>query len=198
MPANVQTFEVKEPDFKTIRVTIEGITPMIQHKFSEKAKREMLEKQQKKAAKKKQIRNPEKEFEAAKYLNSKGKISFPALALKQALVAAARNVDGLPMTLLRGAVFFKGDEDDGLIVVKHKKCIMREDIVKLNGRTADLRYRPELKKWSMDLVIEYYADVLSADQVLSLLQIAGRTCGLGEWRPERNGDYGMFTIKQEK
>lgn len=189
---NQGVFVINPPNIKTINVTITGLTSMIQHQFSEKAKRMMLEKQQKKVIKK-EIRDPQKEYEASLYRNSKGKISFPALAVKNAVVSAARNVDGLPMTLLRGALFIKGDED-GLIEVKYKDLRMREDVVRIGKGTSDLRYRGELLGWSMDLPIDFNADVLSEDQILNLLQIAGFACGLGEWRPERNGDRGTFTI----
>ena len=189
-------FVIKKPNIQKFLVTIVGTSSMIQHKFSEKAKREMLEKQLKKAAKAKDARNPQAEYENSLYRDQDGDVAFPALAIKQAVVAAARNVDGLPMTILRGALFIKGDQD-GLLKVKHRELRMREDVVRLNGSSADLRYRGELLDWSIDLPIEYNADVLSAEQVLSLLQIAGFACGLGEWRPEKNGDKGTFTVQEQ-
>lgn len=196
MAGQTLNFVINRPNIQKISVEIVGTSPMIQHKFSEKAKREMLEKQQKKAAKKKEARDPEKEYQASLYKNSKGKVAFPALAVKQAIVSAARNVDGLPMTILRGAVFIKGDED-GLIEVIYPKgdLIMREDVVRIGMGSADLRYRGEIRNWSMKLPIEFNADVLSTEQILNLLQTAGFACGLGEWRPERNGESGTFTIK---
>jgi hypothetical protein len=195
MKLATETIVVQPPNIKTLNVEIEGTASMIQHRFSEKAKRQILEKQMKKAAKKKEARKPEKDFEAAKYLNKNKEIAFPALCIKQAIVGAARNVDGLPMTVLRGAVFVRGDED-GLIKVAHKECLMREDVVRLNGAGADLRFRPELREWSMKLRIELNADVLSAEQVINLLSIAGFSQGLGEWRPEKNGDFGTFRVRE--
>ncbi|KKM26322.1 hypothetical protein LCGC14_1586020, partial [marine sediment metagenome] len=129
------------------------------------------------------------------FKDKNGNIAFPALCLKQAIVGSARMVDGLPMTILRGAVFVKGDEE-GMIKVNHKSCELRRDVVRLNGGPADLRYRPELKDWKMKLNIDYNADVISAEQIVNLLSIAGFSQGLGEWRPERNGDFGTFRVKE--
>ena len=197
MKQAIETIVVRKPNIKTLKVDIIGNRPMIQHKFSEKAIRMIEEKQQKKDAKtKRDKRDPKAEFEAAKYLNKDGDIAFPALCIKQAIVGSARMVDGLPMTILRGSVFVKGD-GEGMIKVDYATCQLRRDVVRLNGGPADLRYRPELLDWKMNLNIDYNADVISAEQVVNLLSIAGFSQGLGEWRPEKNGDFGTFTVAGE-
>lgn len=182
-------------NIETLSVTIKGKTPLIYNKWSEKAKQQIRDKQQKKANKGREARKPEVEYENSFYKDTEGRIAFPALCLKQAMVDATRNVAGLHMTLIRGAVFVHGDKD-GLIPVEYKERLMREDMVRLGGmgNPADLRYRGQLNDWSMKLTIEYNADVLSAEQVVSLLNLAGFACGLGEWRPERNGTSGRFEV----
>lgn len=151
------------------------------------------DKQAKKANTAREIRNPEQEIEESYYKNSKGQIAFPANNIKQALVASARSVRGLPMTLLRAAVFIDGDED-GLIPVEYKEKRGRSDMVRIAMQTADIRYRGELTDWRIKIPIRFNADVLSAEQIINLIQIAGFSNGLGEWRPERGGDMGTFEI----
>lgn len=196
----ITQFVINKPNIQKMNVRIIGTSPLIEHKFSEKAKREMLEKQQKKAAKKKEARDPDAEFEASLYRNKEGKVAFPALAVKTAIVGAARFVDGLPMTILRGALFIRGEEPDFLIEVKYPAggLVKREDVVRIGMGSSDLRYRGEITGWSMDLPIEYDADVLSPEQILNLLQKAGFAQGLGEWRPERGGMNGTFTLAEDK
>jgi hypothetical protein len=190
--------EVKELKIAVLNSRIIGTTPLIMHEFSEKSKRQMLEKQQKKAAKKKEIRNPEAEYEAAKIKDSTGKLAIKSIWIKKAIVAAARNVDDLPMTILRGAVFVVGDKD-GLIPVQYEEEKMVEDVVRLSGGTSDLRYRPYLYGWYADVQIEYNADVLSGEQVANLLKIAGFAVGIGERRPGKSGeDYGRFNLGEYK
>jgi len=183
---------IPKPNIKTLEVTIKGKTALIYHKWSQKAKDMILSKQQKKASKGREIRNPKQEYKDSFYYNEKGDIAFPAGSIKKAIVGAARSVDDVAMTQIRGAIFVLGD-DDNLINVDYKKKEMREDMVRIGRGSADLRYRGQLKGWSMKLKIEFNANVFSAEQVMNLLETAGFSQGLGEWRPERNGDYGKFT-----
>lgn len=114
------------------------------------------------------------------------------------MVNAARNIEGVTMTILRGAIFVEGD-DDGLIPVSFASERMREDMVRLGGisNPADIRYRGELTGWSMKFKVRFNADVIPAAMVVNLLNTAGFACGLGEWRPERNGDKGTFKVVTE-
>lgn len=196
MPAP-KVITIPNPDIREMVVKIKGTSPLIFHKWSEKAKKMILAKQQKKAsASKREIRNPEEEYESSFYYNRSKKVSFPALAIKQSLIGACRNVDGLPMTLVRGAIFVMGDED-GLIPVEYKEKEMREDMVRVGMGTADLRYRGQVKGWNMKFLVKWNNDVLSQEQVLNLFQIAGFSNGLGEWRPEKSGDFGTFELDME-
>jgi hypothetical protein len=194
MPTTLK-FEIPAPNIKDMKVKIEGTMPLIFHRWSEKAKQMILDKQMKKATKGREVKNPEQDAEDSYYKDSSGKIAFPALCIKQAMVNAVRNVEGVTMTLLRGSVFVVGDKE-GLIPVEYKKKSMRSDMVRVGMGTADIRFRGQVEDWSMTFIIKFNADVVSAEQVLNLLNIAGFSCGLGEWRPERNGDFGTFQVSQ--
>lgn len=198
MKSKNETIEIKPPEVETVIVTIVGDTPLIVHKFTEKAKKEMRDKQAKKAKQKKEARDGDLEFEQAKYKMENGKDGFPALAVKQAIIGSARFVEGLPMTILRGTVFVLADETDtGLIEIKAKKCEKVEDMVRVGMGSSDFRYRPYYYGWSIELKIKYDKAVLSLEQVLNLLTRAGLSQGLGDWRPERNGQNGMFHIDEK-
>jgi len=71
---------------------------------------------------------------------------------------------------------------------------MREDMVRVGMGTADIRFRGEVSDWSIDFIIEYNPTVISCEQILGLLDLAGFSVGIGEWRPQRSGDYGRFKI----
>ena len=194
----IQKITVPEPNIGTIKLVFKGTAPLIHHEWSAKAKKMILDKQMKKAVAKKAARKPKEEYESAKVKDAKGKLAIKAIWVKKAIVAAARNVDDLPMTLLRGAVFVKGD-DMGAIPITYKKEEMVEDIVRLSGGTSDLRFRPYIYGWKADVEISYNADVLSAEQVINLVKIAGLFVGIGERRPGKSGDdYGTFSVKPFK
>jgi hypothetical protein len=75
---------------------------------------------------------------------------------------------------------------------------MREDMVRLSGpsRAADIRYRPEFEQWEIPITMRYHSDgKYSIDQLLNLINYGGMYCGIGEWRPEKDGQNGMFELK---
>lgn len=63
--------------------------------------------------------------------------------------------------------------------------------------TADLRYRAEYVDWWARILVKYNTNVLSEAQILNLLNTGGFAVGVGEWRPERDGDYGRFHVATE-
>ena len=182
-------------DKRTIEVRIKGVSPLIVHAWSEKAKRQMREKQMKQARMQKEAKDPQADFEGSKYLNDAGRDCIPAAALRNAIISAGRFTDGVPMTRICGSVFFLDD----MIEIKYDECRNREDMVRVGGKgpgtgTADLRYRAEYTGWSIALKIEFNANVLSVEQLLNLIQTAGFAVGLCEWRPEKRGQFGRFDI----
>ena len=164
--------QIPEPNIKRMTIAIKGTAPILFHKWSEKAIRMILDKQMKKATKGREVRDPEKEYENSFYKNKAGNIAIPARNIKQALVGSARFLQGIPMTILRGAIFVVGD-NDGLIELKYKKKTMRQDMVVIGLGSADIRFRGMLDGWSAEFIIKYDADLLSAEQVLNLLQRSG-------------------------
>jgi hypothetical protein len=91
--------------------------------------------------------------------------------------------DGQPLMSRHDLVRIAGSEPE-----------MREDPVRLNGVTADLRYRGQFWPWHVKLTIAYNKGVLSLDEIVNLINIAGFAVGIGEWRPEKNGQNGSFRV----
>ena len=198
--ADVRSVEVPELDIRTAELTLVGDTPLITHRFSEKAKREMLEKQQGKARRNKEPKDPEADYQASLYKFSSpngAEYGFPAVAFKAAAVGACRFVDDMPMTEARGAFHVRAVADD-LVPLKGTPR-MREDTVRLAGRAGvtDLRYRAEFLTWSTVIDVAYNAGAITLEQIVNLFNIAGFSIGVGEKRPEQgSGDsFGMFHVK---
>jgi hypothetical protein len=42
--------------------------------------------------------------------------------------------------------------------------------------------------------VRFNANVLSAAQIVNLFNTAGFGVGIGEWRPEKDGQFGMFHV----
>lgn len=180
-------------DIKEMVITVIGDSPLISHKWSEKAKAMMLAKQTKQAKAGREAKDPKQDYEDSIYRTESGGCGFPAVAFKAAAVAACRFVKGdIKMTEARGAFHVVGE-----LVEIQGEPNMREDMVRLQMGVADIRYRAEFKEWRADLVIRFNTGVLSPAQIVNLFNLAGFGVGVGEWRPERDGSYGMFHVATE-
>lgn len=178
-------------------VPILGVSPLIMHRFSEKAKRQMLDAAQGRKTPK-EPKDPQAEYEAAFYRLQEGGFGFPADAFKQATVGAARFYGKqITMTALKQFIFIRGElADDGrqLVPIVSDQPQMREDIVRVGRGGTDLRYRPSFFPWSATLDVTYFTSVLTRSSVLSLIDAGGLAIGVGEWRPERDGTFGTYRI----
>lgn len=196
MAADAQV-SISRIDTETLRVPIVGTAPLIVHKFSEKSKRQMLDAMQGRKTPK-QAKDPEAEYEAAFYRHDDGGYGFPVIAFKAATVSGARFYGkSISMTALRQFVFFDAEfsKTDGQKLARIGGIPhMREDVTRVGMGGTDLRYRPEFTEWSTAVEITYVRSMLTRESVLSLIEAGGMGVGVGEWRPEKRGDFGTFQI----
>lgn len=185
--------ELPKLNLQVMQVTLIGDSPLICHAWSTKAKKAMLDKQMKKARAKKEAKSPEDDYDESLYRIDGDRFGFPAVAFKSAAVDACRFVEGVKMTEARGAFHIVGE-----FVVIEGEPTPREDMVRVGMGTADIRYRGQFREWRATLTIQFNANVISAEQIVNLLTLAGFGVGVGEWRPERNGSYGRFHVATEE
>ena len=210
---NVELIEIKPIEIKKTTVRIVGDTPLIMHAWSEKAKREMLDKQMKKTkSAAREAKNPVEDFIRSMYwlspmpadmseegfersIDNGARFGFPVTAFKQAAISAAYRMGWAKDKMsLRGAFFIDGDENQ-MIEIRSDTPIMREDMVKVGMGTADIRFRGEFRNWYADMTISYNANGQhTLEQIINIINAGGYVCGVGEWRPERDGQYGMFHV----
>ena len=68
-------------------------------------------------------------------------------------------------------------------------------MVRVGMGSADIRYRGEFNSWYMDLTIRYNKNgQYSLEQILNIINLGGYGCGIGEWRPEKSGQNGMYHL----
>lgn len=196
-----EALEIDRIAEETMHVPILGVSPLIMHRFSEKAKRQMLDAAQGRSTPK-EPKDPQAEYEAAFYRLADGGYGFPADAFKQATVGAARFYGKqVTMTALKQFVFVRGElGDDGraLVPITADEPTMREDVVRVGRGGTDLRYRPSFHPWSAVLEISYFTAVLKRNSVLSLIDAGGLAIGVGEWRPEKDGTFGTYRIDPDR
>ena len=219
------TVEIKPMELHTVDLTIVGTTPLIVHAWSDKAKQMMLDKQRGKATKAKhEIKIPVNDFMAACYwlteqpelgaddeeaeanfqaaIAAGAKFGFPVTGIKQsAIMGAKRGGLDVVATELRGSFFLEGATEastNDIAEIVSEPPTMREDMVKVGGmsKTADIRYRPQFDNWEIPMRMTYNVNgKYSLEQLLNCFNVGGFVCGIGEWRPERDGQNGMYRLK---
>lgn len=200
--ASIDTpISIPKIDMRHLELTLIGDTPLICHRWSEKAKKEMLDKQMKKAKTAKEAKDPQRDFlDSLYWLTARPEkpvatdiaaatFGFPAIAFKAAAVTAAGDVDGAKKTEMRRRFHI-----DSEFVVIDGQPLMREDMCRVGMGTADIRFRGEFKTWRATFTVSYNASAISAEQIVNLFNLAGFGVGIGEWRPEKDGSYGRFHV----
>jgi len=183
---------------QSIEITLRGMdgSPLVIHCFSEKAKKEIRDKQQKKVKKAKEERRPAEEFAAAKYLDDQGRECLPLAALKKSFISAATAFDDLTKVALRQALFVNSIYAPGPLapIENHDQTPaigqMREDAVTIGISTRGLTYRPEYPKWQVRVRVEFNPRLVSQEQLLALVDQAGWGIGICEGRPEKSSALG--------
>jgi len=186
------TVAIPEMNIQLTEFALIGDSPLICHAWSTKAKDMILGKQMHQPTEAKAAKDPEQEFFDSLYPLSEGGYGFPAVAFKSAAVDACSHVSKITKVVARGAFHIIGD-----MVPIIGTPTPRSDMVRIGMGTADIRIRGEFRTWSVVLRIRYNANVLSAEQIVHLFNTAGFAIGVGEWRPQREGSFGMFHVARE-
>ncbi|MCA9173905.1 MAG: hypothetical protein KDB14_05400 [Planctomycetales bacterium] len=188
---------VPQIELAVVTVRIAGITPLIHHKWSEKALTMIRDKQAGKKTKTRDIRKPDEEGEAATYRTKDGGYGVPAMSIKSALIAAAHKDLGIDKTLVRKALFIHCEDGDMLLPLECDPPEIREDVVRVGMGSTDLRYRPYYHEWAVSVTFDLDSSLLQVEDVIALINRAGFGVGIGEWRPEKGGEFGRFRVDTE-
>jgi hypothetical protein len=186
-----------------IRLHLRGMdgSPLVVHAFAEKAKNEIRQRQQKRARKAKEQRDPSSESDAAKYVNAHGDECVPVTAIKKAIISAASAFDDITKVGLRQALFVQPAlyPSDSLVPIMRNDGssavgTMREDAVTIGQGTRGLAYRPEYPEWNLLVDVEFNPRLVSEEQLLALVDQAGWGVGICEGRPEKSSalSWGRF------
>lgn len=222
-----QQIVIKPIKLVKMKITLVGETPLLVHAWSEKAKKEMLEAQQKlkKDKKAKEIRDPFAEFVNAAYwitnkpeddtpeafekaIEAGAKFGFPVTAVKQAALSACyragliSNQMGMKSAFYLNAVDGINSETGSELAVieSDRPPVFREDMVKIGGmqKVADLRYRPAFVNWKIPLIVTLIdVGTFTMESIINAINLGGAMNGIGEWRMERDGDFGRYHVEVE-
>jgi hypothetical protein len=135
----------KKTKFSGFKTWIVGDTPIITHAWSEKAKREMLQKQVKATKAGKESSRPAVGFVSSLYEMGDGVYGFPATGVKNCILSAAHKDKGIARTGVMSALWINAEMvrvrpalagavcDMPLIRIHGSAPEMREDMVKIGA-----------------------------------------------------------------
>lgn len=192
---------VGQANIHVATINIRGTAPFVQNKFSNKARKKMLDdmarsKAEKKAKSERPPRDYEDDFLQAQHVSTAGWIGIPCSAFRAAMIDACRTV-GLVMTKAKMSVFvlpdgFDRDEGTPLVrIISDAPPERTESLVRNDNGGADIRIRPMWRDWSAAVTVEFDADMITPDSVVNLLDRAGRQVGVGEGRPFSKNSVGQ-------
>lgn len=178
-------------DIRTLELTLIGDSALICHHWSEKAIKQMLDKQMGIPSAGREHKDPQKDFQESLYPHPEGGYGFPSIAFKKAAVEACTSLGKTVTKVAARQAFHVVGE---LVKIKGTPR-MRQDMVTVGREAADIRFRGEFPDWEVTLQVRFNARLLSAEQVINLFNTAGFAVGVGEWRSERDGQFGLFHVK---
>lgn len=202
----VEQITIAPPNFQHLVIQLRGTAPYLQARMSEKAMRQMKEKQEAGSTAKKgrarEARDFAADYRAAMHLTADGHVGIPAAAFRNAAIDACR-MTGYAMTRAKMSLFVQADGLDALdgtplVFIEGDEPERVEMPVRNASGVADIRVRPMWRSWSVNLRVTYDADQFTSQDVVNLIHRAGVQVGVGEGRPfskQSNGlGYGLFEI----
>lgn len=223
MAAKAQTIEIKPINIETVSITIVGKTPLIVHAWPEKAKREILDKQRGKAKSgaKHAIKIPVNDFMGSLHwltdspepgknddeaeanwlaaIEGGARFGFPVNGIKASIANGSYRA-GITKDKASVLAAFHLEGGTKYSTIEMAEIIsdaptMREDMVRIQGK-ADIRHRAEFKEWEIPVLVKYNSKgKYSLEQILNFINYGGFSSGIGEWRPEKGGHFGMYELK---
>jgi hypothetical protein len=182
---------------KTIRVKIEGITPLLIHRFAEQSEQGKPTRRVKAANE-----DPREAATRAAYVAKDGTYYFSAFSIPNCMGSAGANhkQTGTRKTLrfvVPSAVRVTSDT----ITITNGNG-QAADHFEVDGRPVTIpatkgrimRYRPRFDVWGATFDLLINDDLLDPATAHVLLQEAGLSIGVGDFRPEKRGPFGTFRV----
>jgi hypothetical protein len=180
-----------------VSVEIKGVTPYLMHRFSDEASVETSTRR---------IRaekvDPREEAERVAYKAPDGTYYFSSLAIIGSMCQAGTNhkqkgsrkslrfVVPCAIRLTTDTIIMRNG--DGKPAKSFEVDARPITIPATKGRI--MRYRPRFNDWSAAFEFNLNEKLLGVDDAHLLLNEAGEQIGIGDFRPEKRGPFGIFRV----
>lgn len=197
--SGTRTVTIKAPRFGIAQFHVEGLAPLVIHRFSAKTKQQMKDKMETgKASSSKRNREAKLTddlYEEARYRSADGWDGFNASSIRAAMISACRLV-GFKMTLAKLSVFVEADGTDALepqipLIRIFGDPIKQEDMARVETGQPYVTVRAAYHSWKATIRIRFDMDQFTHQDVANLMSRVGLQVGIGEGRPDSKNSAGM-------
>lgn len=203
-PGEAKVIRIAGSTFERLTLKLASISPLLLGAWDDDAKIQLPDHPNKPQVKQRKERTDPAKIASGKcYSHPEGGYAIPVGMLFKCLQIAGSDftVPGSRKsvaTVIRRNVLVIGDSKDGQwIRLQSKKGYEIDERVGRNsgiGRTPRMIYRPRFDEWSITVSIDYNTRWFDAESIVNVCALAGRTVGIGEWRPEKGGAFGRFEV----
>jgi len=133
------------------------------------------------------------------YRNAKGEGYVPSEHIKQAMINGGTQVKSKvgngrkSMTNIVAGLFSVEPEE---ILVRDFDTIDKRSAVNRNVKARIITIRPRWNNLTLEFIVIVKNDTITSQTVKEILVQAGQMFGIGSYRPEHKGEFGVFEIKK--
>ena len=197
--------EIAKLELERIKVPIIGTAPLLCDNWSEWALQALRDRNAKKATIKR-VYTPEEQYLATLYRVAKEDgteaYGFPTAGFLKATLGsfryygkAVKRTELVQNIRIHGVLTKADNQVLTEITGEHR---LREDRIGTRGGGGQLAYRAEFPEWSAVLDMEYVSTSIDESSVIKLIYGGGVGVGVGNWRPEKGGTFGTYTIDESR
>lgn len=193
--------EIAEIRMAEARFNIMGVSPLIMHRFSQKAWQELtLPKIRSNRAGLQQTLKHDllAEYRGAFYRNRDPKaptfFHVPNGAFHAAISDVALDLAG-PKKAQMERLTQITDVNIHLYGVPEMYCAMVRNSDQ--NRTPDVRTRPIFPQWGCTITVQFLQGALTERSIAHLVSAAGLLRGVGDWRPQKGGPFGRYKLVRD-
>lgn len=145
-----------------------------------------------------EVRLRELECLISLYLDEDGAPTLPAAAFRKNIESAARKLRQGPQVreglIVEEVEAFDYDRSLGTTASELARSAQFTVGVRMRGGRV-LRTRARFDEWAATIRVDVDPELVDEEQLLTWLDIGGRRLGVGNWRPEKSGQFGRFEVE---
>jgi len=181
---------------KTYKVTLTGISPLLMNRPSQ------LDIGEKASLSKRETNTPKEIAEAKIYKDSKDRIYMPSTWLSGAIVEAGKQMKmkgkGSSKATYSKVMGSSVEINPFEIALNAEWKVFSILAVNPTTKGKNVLHRPQFDNWEVKLECTFDEEQIEVAVMKKIFEIAGRSVGIGDWRPAKKGRFGKFQVTSWK